>query len=559
MTTTHTAVHPLADQFRAEGMWTDRTLIQEWQAVADTHAGREAVVAGENRMTYAELSRATDLIAAGLLSAGAAPGDRALLQLTNRLETVLAWYGVLKAGLVPVCTLAAHRRHEIEEIAMRSGASVHIVESSDDFDMIAFAEETARRIPQLKLLVTVGASAGSAGMRLEDLVEGDAAAARARVDAVQQALDPDGVAVLQLSGGTTGTPKLIPRRHHEYWYNARAYADVLGWDETVRVAHGAPIIHNAGVVCALHAPHSVGGTCVLLTPVGQVVVSALTHERITDMIAGAPLIPLIPLMVASGTIRRVVMSGARPPLGMYEAFDEGGIWAGQLYGMAEGMFVATPLDAPGAARRNSVGVPISPLDEVLVLDPASEERLADGELGELCVRGPYTITAYYDAREPGQAEKTEAHNRRAFTSDGYYRTGDLGVARIEDGYRCFSIEGRIKDVIDRGGEKINVDELEGLLNGHPQIASVAVVPVPDKRLGQRGCAVVVPVPGTDVDLDSIRTYLEGRGVAKFKWPESLHLVDELPSTAVGKVDKKVIRGWFAGGSAAEQLVPPVLS
>lgn len=537
--------HPseLAESYRKAGAWSDRTLIEQWQQVADAHRHNEAVVAPDGRLTYAELSEATDRIAVGLLDLGLLPGERVLFQVTNKIGTVLAWYGVLKAGLVPVCTLAAHRHHEIEAIGKRAGAVAHLGEALPKFDMEAFAGEMSVKLPSLRLRLTVGAAPGTAGVRIEDLAEaGDAATARERVEAVQAGIDPDDVAVLQLSGGTTGTPKLIARLHHEYWYNARQYARVLGWDSTVRVAHMLPIVHNAGVVCALHGPHSVGGTSVLLPPVLDAVLLAVATEGVTDLLAATAMAAFAaPVVEKSTHLRRLIISGSKPPEGMFEIFEHAGIWVGQLFGMAEGLFSFTPLDAPRAARRYSVGVPLSPLDEITIFAPGTETTLPEGEVGELCVRGPYTLRGYFDARPAEDAVETTDHNARAFTSEGFYRTGDLAMARVEDGFRCYSIEGRIKDVIDRGGEKISVDELDALLSGHPKIAAVAVVAMPDRRLGEKACAYIVATPGTTVDLADLKTYLAELGVAKFKWPERVQLIESLPRTAVGKIDKLAMR------------------
>ncbi|MFE2186731.1 AMP-binding protein [Streptomyces sp. NPDC059455] len=552
--------HPaaLVERYEHAGAWSDSTLIQQWQKIADAFPRKESVVAPDGRLTYTELSVASDRIAAGLLDLGLVPGERVLLQVTNSIGAVLAWFGVLKAGLVPVCTLAAHRHHEIEAIGHRAAAVAHLVEAPPKFDMQRFAAEVATRVPSLRVRLTAAAEPGTAGVRIEDLAgEGDPAAARERVEAVQASLDPDDVAVLQLSGGTTGTPKLIPRLHHEYWYNAREYARTLGWDDSARVAHVLPIVHNAGIVCTLHGAHSVGATALLLPPVADVILPAMAGERITDIIAATPMAAFAAPMVQCAThLRRVIISGSKPPEGMFEVFEEAGIWVGQLYGMAEGFFSTTPLSAPRAARRYSVGVPLSSLDEVVVLAPGTETEVPDGEIGELCVRGPYTIRGYFDARPAEEAEETVAHNARAFTSQGFYRTGDLGMSRIEDGYRCYSIEGRIKDVINRGGEKISVDELEALLAGHPAIAAVAVVAMPDARLGEKACAYVVPRPGSPVDLADIQHYFTHRGVAKFKWPERVESVDALPRTAVGKIDKNAMRADIATRLATPAATTP---
>lgn len=524
-----------AAAYRAAGAWLPHTIIQQWQQVADRRSDASAVVAPDGRLTYAQLSVQTDRIATGLLDLGLEPGEAVLMQVTNRLGAALAWYGVLKAGLVPVCTLPAHRHHEILEIGLRAGAAAHVVDAAvSNFDMLTFAGEVAAELPGLRVTLSTGAPQGSPGVRLEDLAQtGDAVAARARVQEVQAALDPEGLAVLQLSGGTTGTPKLIPRLHHEYWHNARRYAEVQGWDADVVTAHVIPILHNAGVIMGLHGPHSVGGTAVLLPPVLEVVLPALVAEGVTDVLLGALFDEWTrPLTGRSTRLRRVVLSGNKPAEGQVESFEAAGVWTGQVYGMAEGFFCTTPPGAPLQVRRMSVGVPLDPQDEIRLLDPDSEQPVPDGQVGEVCVRGPYTIAGYLGTPE---------HNQVAFTTDGFYRTGDLGLARVEDGSRCYSIEGRIKDVIDRGGEKVNVEEVEALLAGMPQVTAVALVAMPDVRLGQRGCAYVVPVNGHDVSLQAVHEHLTVRRVAKFKWPERVELLDALPKTPVGKVDKKLLR------------------
>ena len=158
----------------------------------------------------------------------------------------------------------------------------------------------------------------------------------------------------------------------------------------------------------------------------------------------------------------------------------------------------------------------------------SKDELPDGEVGELCCRGPYTLRGYLDA--PG-------HNARVFTSDGFYRTGDLAAVHHIEGGRYVAIEGRIKDLINRGGEKISAEEVEQLLLRHPRVRGAAVVAVPDPRLGERACAFLL-VEGDPLTLADVREHFAALQVAKFKWPERVEHLAEIPRTLVGKVDKK---------------------
>ncbi|WP_280509337.1 AMP-binding protein, partial [Nocardia farcinica] len=370
------------------------------------------------------------------------------------------------------------------------------------------------------------------------------------VERVQAGIDPLDVVAFQLSGGTTGVPKVIPRRHVEYWNNALYYARRLGWTEHTRVAHLIPLIHNAGITCALHGAHSVGACLVLATPDTATAFPLLARARATDVLIGhghyqAVLSPGFD--AARVHLRRVVLSGAKLTDELFARADDGaGHWAGQLFGMSEGLLTVTPPDAPALARATTVGTPIAPDDEVRILEPGADTELPDGTVGELCCRGPYTIPGYFDAPE---------HNRSAFTPDGFYRTGDLARIVVIDGVRYVSIEGRIKDLINRGGEKINAEEVELLLVRHPNVANAAVVAMPDPRLGEKTCAYLVAATGVASSLDDIRAHLEALGVAKFKWPERLEWVQELPQTSVGKVDKKRLRTDIGEKLASESARP----
>jgi 2,3-dihydroxybenzoate-AMP ligase len=528
-------------RYREAGLWASRTIAQEFHAVAERYPEREAVVSREGRMTFAGLDRRTDQVAAGLLALGLGPGDPVLFQVTNRLHSIVAWYGVLKAGLVPVATLAAHRRHEISQVSARTGAVAHLVEAdSPGFDLVTFARQHQAGSPAIRRVLTAGAAEPGPGLtRLEDLGrDAGPAAARQAVEAVQASLDPDDVAVFQLSGGTTGVPKVIGRRHAEYWYNARAYAARLGWDEQTRVAHLIPVIHNAGIVCGVHAPHSVGACLLLGTPDAAASLPLLISEKLTDILVGHAHYDAVAdrgIAALAGSVSRMVLSGTKVPPGLFSRIEALGVWSGQLFGMAEGFFALTEISAPRQARLATVGTPLSELDEFRILSPGSEEELPDGVTGELCCRGPYTLPGYFDAAE---------HNAVAFTTDGFYRTGDLATAVTVDGTRYLSIDGRIKDVINRGGEKINAEEVELLLLRHPAVRQAAVVAMPDPRLGERGCAFLVAREGP-VSLDEIREHLAALGVAKFKWPERVEWLGELPRSNIGKVDKKVLRERIA--------------
>ena len=534
-------------RYRRSGLWGTRTIADELHAVATAHPQREAVVALDGRMTYRELGESTDVLAAGLAGLGLVPGDPVLFQVTNRLGAILAWYGVLKAGLVPVCTLAAHRGHEIGEISRRTGAVAHLVEAGTrGFDLVGFAAGQRRDHPTLRHTLVLGATGDTGAVAIGSLGAGtDPRAARTIVEDIQRGIDPDDVAVFQLSGGTTGVPKVIPRLHAEYWYNAAAYARSWGWSPDTRVAHLIPVIHNAGIVCAVHGPHSAGGCLVLGTPDLAGSLPLMARESATHVLLGHGHFKAVAeagFAAATASVTQVVLSGTKVPPALFDELEQRGLWSGQLFGMGEGLFLTTRPGAPREARATTVGTPLSPMDEIRILEPGSATELPDGQVGELCCRGPYTVRGYFDAA---------AHNARAFTADGFYRTGDLASVREIGGRRYVSIEGRIKDVINRGGEKVNAAEVELLLLRHPRITGAAAVAMPDPRLGERTCAYLV-VQGEPLTMAEIREHFMQLQVATFKWPERIEHLTEIPRTLVGKMDKKLLQADIAAKIASER-------
>lgn len=201
----------------------------------------------------------------------------------------------------------------------------------------------------------------------------------------------------------------------------------------------------------------------------------------------------------------------------------------QLFGMAEGLLTCTRPDDPDEVILGTQGRPVSPLDELLVVDE-HDRPVPAGECGELWTRGPYTLRGYYRAPE---------HNARAFTADGWFRTGDLVRLRLDGN---MTVEGRRKDLVNRGGEKVSAEEVENLARALLPVRDAAVVPLPDPQSGERVCLVLVPAAGVPPPgLVEVRARFVEHGVALYKVPEQVEVMAELPLTAIGKIDKKVVR------------------
>jgi non-ribosomal peptide synthetase component E (peptide arylation enzyme) len=208
-----------------------------------------------------------------------------------------------------------------------------------------------------------------------------------------------------------------------------------------------------------------------------------------------------------------------------------------LFGMTEGLICYGRPDDPREALETTVGRSVSEHDDLRLFRAESEEEVAEGEVGELVIKGPCVIQGYFDAEE---------RNREAFTSKGYYRSGDLCGFKTIDGKRFLTFEGRIKDVVSRGGEKINCMEVETVAQGHPKIGSIVIVPMPDPDYDERACAFVVLTPGAEpISVGELGAFLEKAGMAKFKWPERIEIVADLPMTSSGKVSKPRLKEIIA--------------
>jgi 2,3-dihydroxybenzoate-AMP ligase len=524
-----------ARRYRDLGYWGTETIPTALGRVARANADRVAVVTPDRRVTYGDLDTTTDRLAAGLLDLGLEPQDAVTLQLANTAETVEAWYALLKAGLIPVCTLAQHRHHEIDEIVRLTGARAHIVQGDlPGFDAATFARELTERVPTVRYqLSTRGPVEGL--IALESLgAHIDAEAARRRVAEIQAAIDADDVAAFQLSGGTTARPKVIPRLHAEYLYNVRARIERWAVTPDDVLGYVLPLVHNAGIQISLHVAHLLGARLVLSDADPDTFLPLFVREGVTRTLlpsgVAATLVdhPSFDEMVEG--LRCLGLTLGKVPPSLFDRVTALGTTVIQEFGMGEGMIMTHALDDPETARRETVGSPISPADEVRLLDPDGN-KVPFGEPGELNVRGPYTICGYLNEPE---------RNTEVFSSDCFYATGDVMVAQVIEQRVFYRLEGRTKDLINRGGEKVNTAEVEALLVEHPAIVEAAVVAMPDVRLGERACAFIA----TDRDpptLAEIRDHLATLEVAKYKWPERIEVIDELPRTAVGKVAKNVLR------------------
>ncbi|MEU6479082.1 AMP-binding protein [Streptomyces sp. NPDC047017] len=513
---------PAAARYRAEGHWTGTTLGSVLRDSARRTPGHIAVVTDGRRLSYAELDRAADRVAAGLRAHGLKPGNRLLVHLPNGLPFVLTLFGCFRAGVVPVLALPAHRESELVHLARLSGAAACVMEGGDpEQARLARAVRTAAHT--VRHVFTTGS--GAPGTPFDTLTSAEPD------PGTPDDARPQDVAVLLLSGGTTGLPKLIPRTHDDYAYNLRAGARVAGLDAHTITLLALPAAHNFALACPglLGTLHTGGTTVLAPAPDPDTAFGLIARERVTTVALVPPLVlawldaaellapdltSLTLLQVGGARLKEETARRIRPVLGC-------GLQ--QVYGMAEGLLNLTRLDDPDETVCTTQGRPLSAADEVRVVAPDGTD-VPDGETGELWTRGPYTLRGYFRA---------ERHNATAFTPDGFYRSGDL-VRRLPGGNLV--VEGRLKDVINRGGDKVPVEEVENHLLAHPRVHDVALVGYADPDMGERTCAFVVPRGQAPTRRDLVG-HLTARGVAAFKHPDRVRTLDSFPRTGAGKVDR----------------------
>jgi 2,3-dihydroxybenzoate-AMP ligase len=523
----------VADAYRRAGYWRGETLTDALAGWAATYGERTALVGGDQRLTYTGLHRAVELTAARLHAHGVEPGDRIIVQLPNVPEFVLVFFALIRLGAYPVMALPAYRGNEIGHLASISGAVGYVIaESFFGFDYRTLAAEVRGKHPRLRHVFVVGDPGPFVALAGGGPHPPGAAADLASLPPAPA--DAGDVAVLLLSGGTTALPKLIPRTHDDYAYQARTAAEICGLSaESVYLAV-LPIEFNfplaaPGIIGTFQrggrvvlAPNAAAEDCFALVARERVTITALVPTLVQVWLEAAPatrhdLSSLQLLQVGGAKHQRAVAERITPVLGC--ALQ-------QVYGMTEGLLSFSRRDDPVATVLAGEGRPNSPGDEIRVVDEHGDP-VPPGEEGELLARGPGVIRGYFRAPE---------HNARAFTADGFYRTGDL-VRVLPDGN--LSVTGRVKDVIVRGGDKVSTTEVEGHLLAHPDVRQVAVVPAPDALLGELVLACVVPGERAPTRTE-LRRFLRERGLAEFKLPDRYAVVDTIPLTPLGKVDKRLL-------------------
>ncbi|MDP5008060.1 MAG: AMP-binding protein, partial [Glaciimonas sp.] len=479
--------------------------------------------------------------------------DRVVVQRPNVAEFFAVCFALFRLGAIPVFALPAHRRSEINYFCTHTEAKAYVIADVDGgFDYRQLARQVCAEQTSLQVIVMGEAEEFCA---LDSLYDALSTSQPQPIFAEPRA---DDVAFLQLSGGSTGLPKLIPRTPDDYLYSVRRSAEICGLSPDSIYLCALPVAHNF----TLSSPGSFGvlhaGGCVVMARRASPdeAFPLIAAERVT-LTALVPPLAMVWLDAVSNressrnnnrnnsrdsndsndhhdlsSLQLLQVGGAKLTVEVAQRVRSVlGCALQQVFGMAEGLVNYTRHDDAEELIVTTQGRAISADDEIRVVDDEDVE-VARGAVGHLLTRGPYTIRGYYKADE---------HNARAFTVDGFYRTGDL-VSQLPSGHLV--VEGRAKDQINRGGDKVAADEVENHLLAHPNVHDVALVAMPDAYLGERSCAFVIP-RGVIPRAVELNNFLRERGIAQYKIPDRIEFIDHFPKTGVGKVNKRVLRERIA--------------
>ena len=528
--------HELAARWRAAGQWGDATFFDVLAERARADPQREVFVDAHERISYGALKDRVERCAAFLDHIGVRRGDVVTIQLPNRIAFPVVFFALELLGAIANKVNPDFRVRELDYILRFSGSRAFVCPAAfRGFDYVAMARELRDAIPDLTHVVIAGTPVDG-----EWNLEQGIAATPPIAPAQRVRMPADAVFRMAFTSGTTGDPKCVL---HSFNTTLPAVhqinADMGVTDRDIQLVY-LPVCLNWGYLCLLQTVVS-GGRAVLLERFSaKEALALIARERVT-YIATAPASIVAMLNEPDlsdydvASLRVVITGGASAAIETirsYQARMPGHLI--ELYGMLEtGFHTYTRLSDDPAKVNGTIGRVVSSM-ELKILDQCGAE-VAAGEVGEIAARGPSVHLGYY---------ANSAANLEAFTADRWFRTGDLG--RIVDAAGNVTIVGRRKEIINRGGKKFFPREVEEILYTHPKVMHAAMVGVADQRLGERNCLCVIPKLGESVSLEEMIGHLKGQ-VADYKLPEQLHIVEELPFTATGKLRRHVLSEWVANG------------
>ena len=534
----------MVDEFLDEGYWTQELFYDFWERNAREYGDREALVDSKYRVTWAEAKRLVDGIAYTWVQMGIPQYSRIIIQSPNSVYGFLARIASERAGLISLTVYPYLRQKELEYMVERTEATAVVIPHEyRKFDYLEMYRDLQQRFPHLKnIFLFDDAVPDSAPRNTYSLTQLAREAAEKPIDEnvlKERRLDPVwNIALLTTTSGTTGLPKLVEWPTAPRVCTSKGRVSIWGLnkdDITMAIAPHAG--GAAGTLTYFAAPVAGAKTVMLEEFVPEDALALIEKEKATAIgVVPTHLVRMLEcdtskydlsslrfIRSAGGYLSPQIAEEAEQAFGAVITSDLGT----QDMGSVSGCRVEDTKDL----RRRTVGRML-PGNKVRLLDEA-DNAVADGEPGILYFRGPHAPAGYY---------RDEELTSTVFDPDGWTTTGDI----VKFDQECLWILGRAKDMIIRGGQNIYPAEIEGLLNDHPKVASVAIVGYPDREMGERACAYVIAKAGQDFTFDEMVEFLKGKQLAMFKLPERLEVVAEFPAVGdSGKVNKETLKKQIA--------------
>jgi acyl-CoA synthetase (AMP-forming)/AMP-acid ligase II len=526
-------------RYEREGFWTKEVLAADLRRIAKKDPDRELIIDRHGRHTYGQAADLVDRLVRGLWELGIREGDMVVMQLPNWFEGVALYFALESIGAVSILLPPIYRAKEVGYILGLTEAKIAIVTPSfRGFDYLGMIQTLRPSLPHLKHVVTVRAPSTDTTLSFEELATTVAARQPGPLD-----LHPDPNTLIQIgfTSGSTGDPKGVMHTSNTLTIEHLTELRACGVTESDVIFVPLTIGHQLGMSIGVRSPVVLGAKVVFQDAWDpEKAVELIAREKVTYT-ATTPTF-LLDLVRAKNlaehdflpSLRVWLLAGAVVPKSLHDEVHAKmpHLQLAHLFGITEiGGMICKPPGTP-EAKALATGLP-QPGLEVRVLDAKGNPSPVNVP-GELAMQSPSLFLGYYKQPELSAACRTP---------DNFFLTGDQ-VRRDEDGWVW--VTGRIKDLIKRGGENISPAEIEDIIAKHPKVADVAVVGIPDERLGERVCAFVVPHPNQTISLEEVVAAVREAGAAKQKWPERVEMIDALPRTSIGKVHKAALRSRITG-------------
>jgi len=524
------------DKYDRLRWWRGLTFGDILDKAADIYPDKEAFVDRRHRYSFLQAKEKVDRLAISLMQIGIQPLDRVLVQVPNWNEFVFAYFAVQKIGAIAVLLIDRYRQYEIGHLLQITGATSWIVpQNYKKIDYLPIVDDVLREHPQVKNVILVRGRDHEAFLSLEKLID-DASLTEENLHRLaDRRPDPMQVAHMGPTGGTTGLPKVAPRTHNSLLcnieYAARAWE--MAGDDICLLA--GPIGHDLMFGKGLCASIFTFGKTVFLDSTEPAdICRTIEDEKITAVVW----VPTLAARLVNfdrlkdydlSSLKKMHCGGGASLPDLIKSVQEKiGCMFFNASGSTEGQSTMIRSGDDPEIVYHTVGRPTCPYDIYKVVDLNGKE-LPPNTPGELLLKGPGVFSGYYKAPD---------ENKMVFDQNGFFKTGD--VAKIDDAGNI-TLTGRIKDMINRGGESISPTEIENLISGHPDVELVAVIGMPDPEMGERICAYIQPKPAADLSFEKIINFLKSRGASVLHLPEHIEFIKAIPLTRTGKLDKRALR------------------